>query len=557
MKKKLLPLAMLAGLAGAAGTAQAVHINNDGLGEVLIYPYYSIEGGQNTYISVVNTTEYYKAVKVRFIEAENSQEVLDFNLYLSPEDVWTGAVVPEGDGAKIITRDNSCTVPHISRPTADNPTAVDGEAFRDLQYADDGGSTGLARTNEGYVELIEMAVVAEDGTGFGTAEGNALAADILHDPSGMPADCAAVVGRWVTSGASFETGDIVDGTGVVSDTGTGTFNTNPNAPSMLVGTDADGTLGGLYGYGVLINPMEGTNATYSARALDAFYDAGAFYAPNHTNPGTLEPSLQNSQVTANILDGVTPVSFVTTDGLDAVSALFMHDTISNDFVLDEIIQAETDWVIAMPTKRRYVFDLQDADDAGTPWNDTLVRPPFTTEWTSNACETIELEMWDREEAVTQLTGGVDFSPRPVGGPTSDDLTLCTEVSVMGFGEGSAVDASDRVFYGINAEVDHENGWARMDFTLDADGDARYLLDAAQTQAIIGLPVTGFAVQKYTAAGVDGLSGSGAFYAGVIDHKSTRLIVGYDPANGADDGEVADGLPADPGHDGYGIDSSAP
>lgn len=44
MKKKLLPMAMLAGLAGAVGTAQAAHVNPDGLGKVLIYPYYTAIG---------------------------------------------------------------------------------------------------------------------------------------------------------------------------------------------------------------------------------------------------------------------------------------------------------------------------------------------------------------------------------------------------------------------------------------------------------------------------------------------------------------------------------
>src|SRR5690606_15663619 len=96
MKKKLLPLAMLAGLAGAAGTAQAVYLNSDGLGEALIYPFYTVEDGQNTYVHIANTTDFYKAVKVRFLEGENSHEVLDFNLYLSPHDIWTGAIIPVG-----------------------------------------------------------------------------------------------------------------------------------------------------------------------------------------------------------------------------------------------------------------------------------------------------------------------------------------------------------------------------------------------------------------------------------------------------------------------------
>ena len=117
-KKKSLYAAVLAGLGalGAAGTANAVHLNPDGLGQVLIYPYYttrtSAAGASfNTLMSVVNTTNQTKLVKVRFLEGRNSREVLDFNLYLSPNDVFTGVVVPTGMGASFVTNDNSCVTP--------------------------------------------------------------------------------------------------------------------------------------------------------------------------------------------------------------------------------------------------------------------------------------------------------------------------------------------------------------------------------------------------------------------------------------------------------------
>src|SRR5690606_37235273 len=87
----------------------------NGLGEALVYPFYSAANGNDTYIHVVNTTEDVKAVKVRFIESQNSQEVLDFNLYLSPQDAWAGVITanPNGDGAMIRTADNSCSVPRL------------------------------------------------------------------------------------------------------------------------------------------------------------------------------------------------------------------------------------------------------------------------------------------------------------------------------------------------------------------------------------------------------------------------------------------------------------
>ena len=118
MNRKNLTAAVLAGLAGVAGiagTAQAVNLNPDGTGQVLLYPYYTTNDGNQTLISVVNTTDQAKAVKVRFLEGFNSREVLDFNLYLSPFDVWVAAITrdpaaPESGGAIVAIADNSCTV---------------------------------------------------------------------------------------------------------------------------------------------------------------------------------------------------------------------------------------------------------------------------------------------------------------------------------------------------------------------------------------------------------------------------------------------------------------
>ena len=101
MKRNTLTTAVLAGVAGMVGltsVSNAVNLNSDGLGEVLIYPFYTVNNGLDTLLSVVNTTADVKAVKVRFVDSKNSREVLDFNLYLSPFDVWTGVITdPDGD----------------------------------------------------------------------------------------------------------------------------------------------------------------------------------------------------------------------------------------------------------------------------------------------------------------------------------------------------------------------------------------------------------------------------------------------------------------------------
>src|SRR5437762_12429662 len=91
------------GFLGATGAAQAVNVNPDGLGQALIYPYYTTNGTgtggtvapYNSLLSVVNSTASGKVVKVRFLEGRGSKEVLDFNLWLSPFAVWTVAIRSE------------------------------------------------------------------------------------------------------------------------------------------------------------------------------------------------------------------------------------------------------------------------------------------------------------------------------------------------------------------------------------------------------------------------------------------------------------------------------
>ncbi len=128
-KKKSLYAALAGASAlGVTGAAHAVNVNPDGLGQVLIYPYYTIQdkvpgAAFSSLLSVVNSTASSKAVKVRFLEGKNSQEVLDFNLFLSPKDVWTAAVLPAGVGAGVATFDKSCTVPKVSSD-ADEPERV-------------------------------------------------------------------------------------------------------------------------------------------------------------------------------------------------------------------------------------------------------------------------------------------------------------------------------------------------------------------------------------------------------------------------------------------------
>ncbi|HEV3240459.1 MAG TPA: hypothetical protein VG429_08640, partial [Casimicrobiaceae bacterium] len=69
-------VAGLTGL-GAATAANAVNLNPGGLGQVLLYPYYTTRADShgntfNSLLYVVNATPSVKAVKVRFLEGKDS-----------------------------------------------------------------------------------------------------------------------------------------------------------------------------------------------------------------------------------------------------------------------------------------------------------------------------------------------------------------------------------------------------------------------------------------------------------------------------------------------------
>ncbi|NOQ64641.1 MAG: hypothetical protein GQ582_09035, partial [Methyloprofundus sp.] len=105
----------LSSMAAQANSGHGVSVNTAGSeGEVLVFPYYNVNNDFITSFNITNTTTDYKAIKIRFRESENSNDVLDFNLYLSPNDVFTMALNKgSDDGVNLTTTDKSCTDPAI------------------------------------------------------------------------------------------------------------------------------------------------------------------------------------------------------------------------------------------------------------------------------------------------------------------------------------------------------------------------------------------------------------------------------------------------------------
>jgi hypothetical protein len=562
MNRKNLTAAVLAGLAGVvgiAGSAQAVNINPDGTGQVLLYPYYTTNAGNVTLLSVVNTSENAKAVKVRFLESENSQEVLDFNLYMSAYDVWSAAIVPmpadseyndcdldpdddtdvlcEGPVLQVPADETTCTVPMLA---AEQP-------FLPFAYLDDLGTQTDDRMNEGHFEILEMGTLLNDSW-----PGEA-ATHVQHDDGWYPADCAELVAAWTDSDVDAE-----DGAWIVS---------------PIDGVDAPS--GGLFGGGAIVNPMAGSMHTYDAIALNGWNESGfeelGEGASIHREPGVIKPNLNSGDTHYGYVfgeQGETLESGFTGTAIDAVSYVLMHNTMMNEYTTEAGVAGETEWVVTLPTKRFYV-DLSQQPNAP-------VRP-FTTAWepleangVATACETVELRtMWDREERTEpektcEELGNcpgtkppVVSPPRPGTPPEVDParipFELCYETNVIRF--GAAYDGDVNVLPAATEilgspmpkyrNIDNEAlgfsyGWARIDLddyleavpVKDSDGNLiRYDYSEESREPIgsvdplNGLPFIGFAVMRFSNGYIPVEGGQDVFssYGGLFKHKSSRKV----------------------------------
>ena len=491
-KRNSLTLALAAaiGSIGIAGTTSAaVHLSGNGQGQVLIYPYYTTRAGQDTYLSVLNTTALFKALRVRFSEGKNGREVLSLSVYLAPYDIWTAAVVNTPDGAKLVTADKSCTAPALSAGGKDFVNfAYSGAAIEGIQQSGgDGATTSLDRTREGYFEIIEM----------GTITNTAINAAITH-ASGIPANCAVVQAA--------------------------TMDMSPASTLIVGGQSARAfkATGGLSGTASLINVAGGTDFGYAPVVLEAFSPPSVENIWNY--PGAIFPDLTFADLTSLVFYKGSVISSSWNKGSDAVSALLMHDNIINEHVLDVTTLSGTDWVITMPTKRYSV----PVHNTSLATDTTQLLSPFTQKfWLNGACENQGrihyLDYWNRERE--------SVSPGSIAGDPSGYTPLCWETNVVTF-NGSRVLGSVNE---VNVPVNFENGWVRMPFNSDnipvvngqTDGNGVNHVNASQSltsmngDTYFGLPTVGFMVQYFI--NQNAAPGILATYGGNFNHKYTARI----------------------------------
>lgn len=355
-------LAITTSLPDAGATASADLVRNDnGIGHQLVFPYFTVQGDNATLLTITNTdTANGKLVKVRFRGAANSDDLYDFQLAMSPGDVWTAALTKDATTGKaqMVTTDKTCTIPLDLKaaPVLFGTTRLDPSA------------TDIANgTREGYVEVLNMAdipnVFASTAQGYTTA----LFTTIKHASGTAPCSSAVLLDH-LYKDMSYTTATDVTGTG----TGKGQL-ANPTT--------------GLTGDWIIMNQKSVAAWSGSATALEVqtsngtpakgnlvFWpqqtdDALSLVAPIVISSVTADPLLTSGVVTAqnvDLPDMSTPYARVTTDGTfataittaagqaDSTTATLAVKSIANQYVTTAGIAATTDLLMAQPTRRYHV-----------------------------------------------------------------------------------------------------------------------------------------------------------------------------------------------------------
>ena len=470
-------------------SAGAMTINPGGTGQVLLYPYFTVNAHQQTLLTITNTRNEGKAVRVRFREAYNGREVLGFVLYLGSHDTWTGtlfslsdAALP-GAGAALATDDKSCTTPSFtSLPTH----LSNGDVYQPFlsyayqSYNADGGPTDDSRTREGFFEVLEMADIS-GATLQQVSSGDNPSADCTH----------------------------------VSDL---TADSPDFAPPS----------GGIAGTAAIINAPRGTFFATNATAIDGFTKQILFVPTVELHPDLTDATPSSAGVvTANLLVHGSEVSLnypvtsdpLTNQSIDAVSALLMASTINTDWDLSPGIGARTDWVLTFPTKHYYV-------DAQIYTSPEMSNAPFSDAFDvqyGNEDEAADVAAYSREGAYLS-SGSIVIEPPP---PGVAQPVLGIEVQVLSllrFGDtvpsASFVLGSNLFAPHYFADPDNPDitvGTADLDFHSDGTHRMRPAQDGSVLQ---GLPVLAFDAVNYVNANVT--AGVLANYAAAFPSRTNLL-----------------------------------
>lgn len=442
-----------------------MHVSTSGVGQVLLFPYYTTRNDTVSLLSLVNTSTQAKAVRINVREARGGFVVARLNVYLSAKDVWTAAIIADVGGAKLITNDVSCTAPLVGS----------GLTFDNASYAGTASTLPEAlrsrdRTREGYIEVIEMAAIP-NATKTGIA--------VTHVAGRAP--CTSSAGRVTDAGYEPAAADLKPPIGQL----TGTLSFVNVSQGMLASTAP-----------TVIESFWRTDAAAPAPRVWA----ASATAPDLTTGGNRFVNLPRYNTDASVASESHYVAEFASS-IDAVSALLTVKKVSTEYAYTRDSVVASTSVFSFPTKPHYVL--------------STALGPFQSTWnptTQESCDTVDAESYDRESISNSSLGPPDdFSAGRLPEPWR---TMCFAVNPLTFGFGGGILNSPltKAFPGIQnggadvIVVGREGGWLELSFSapqttltavtasiVERKADVLTLTPVGLT--VQGLPVIGFTMTQ--------------------------------------------------------------
>lgn len=531
MKKNVLALSiatMIGGL-GFSGAAMAAattfEVNESGSGVIQIVPYFTVQDGNATVFHIVNTDAgndgNAKAVKVRIRGASNSDDLMDFQVFLSPGDVWTAALTADADGLlQLTTADNSCTFPDTVR--TDPVTKADTSRLKHPLWDTD--AKKAAQTREGYIEILEMASIPKNSLKDAATDTAAAGGGNVTNPLWTAVKHVKTAGKMAApcTSASMEFLDSIADGGIAEARAQG--ETAPSNADGDVGASKRlaAPTGSLVASWYIMNVAKSTTFSGSATALKAKAATPLgvpVYAPQLSNTTSTLNSADplfganmrtNAAQTNNagfvylpkrsfdVPDLSTPMTGTAVGTVAEAQAqaigltqTLARTSVQNQFYQDATLNAATDWVLSMPTRRYLVAAnyeaaklpvLNPADyiirNGAAVSNDAPAGGNNGTGAAGAAGNISAFSQWDKLgiNAAGQIcvnASGQGFYDREEDAKTSGHvispgevsvLNLCGEVHVATFGAKSPVGAE---LAHSTFKTDFGAGWGSVNFNAGA------------------------------------------------------------------------------------------
>lgn len=454
MKQFFKPLGIAAAV--AAATAGQVNVANaqpavasNGLGDLALVPYYTVNGDWITGIHIVNTSDNTQVVKFRFRRAADSMDALDFNIVMSPKDVYAGFISDDESGnISWSANDTTCTIPATTNGRLTMPNI-----YRE------GAETG-------YVEIIAM--------GQPDSEAAAIAVAAKHAASTLtPLSCDAVR-------SNFFAAAVDDGNQITTQSDV-PFNID-NDPATTSFTNNYVDSGNVLKVSYFIRDnASGVEFGDNAVHIENFIEGEA--AITNQEFGYFSGDLNGFDFPD--IDGGTPTGTRGRFALLRDGGVLGVDQLINEWTANTANGAALDWVVTLPGQYAmfnilaYFDQLADAAD-GADADDTvcartgalgavaIVDPYPTAGENVYECDFRDIPVtasfgdgpWNREElAPSGPSGQLVVSPQLPG--SSPSVRFDKETNVITFGGNSVLGVSD---YDVTADLGQPFGWLTLSLT---------------------------------------------------------------------------------------------